>query len=207
MKRSNTISAAKFAIRKTAVIVEEIYLEGGKSDGPPLKRVTAMAAIKNPFVTKPVSDLSVLINYGGKIGEILSAKLLAQFDGRSDAIESYGKGAIVGALGEIEHGYATITRPFATSVRKALGDCRAWMAANVKRGALGASLDVPMAYKDAIYVRSHYDTVEALMPDGPLADEIVVILAAASRGRLHARIGGLEKRDVRGRRDVYVDKD
>ena len=64
-----------------------------------------------------------------------------------------------------------------------------------------------MAYKDAIYVRSHYDTVEALMPDGPLADEIVVILAAASRGRLHARIGGLEKSDVRGRRDVYVDKD
>lgn len=194
----------KLVVRKTAVLVEEILTEGGQSDGPPLQRVTAMAAIANPYVGKPVADITPLIELGAEIGDLLSQKLLRQFDNRPELVESYGKGAIVGTQGEIEHGYATITRPFATRVRKALGNCTAWMAANVKRGALGASLDVPMAYKEALYVRSHYDTVEASMPDAPLPGEIVVILVAASRGRLHARIGGLKKSDVRGR-DVYID--
>ncbi|MGH8617017.1 MAG: amino acid synthesis family protein [Burkholderiales bacterium] len=197
--------AARFAVRKTAVLVEEILLEGGQPDGVALRRVTAMAAINNPYVGKPVADLKALIAYGATIGDLLAEKALAQYGKRAKAVESYGKGAIVGVQGEIEHGYAAITRPFATRVRKALGDCTAWMAANVKRGALGATLDVPMAYKDALYVRSHYDTVEAMMPDGPLPDEIVVILVTASRGRLHARIGGLEKSEVRGR-DRYLDR-
>ncbi len=198
-------SPLRFAVRKTAVLVEEILLEGGKSDGIPLRRVTAMAAINNPYVGKPVADLKALIAYGATVGDLLAEKVLAQYGNQPALVESYGKGAIVGTQGEIEHGYAAITRPFATRVRKALGNCTAWMAANVKRGALGAVLDVPMAYKEALYVRSHYDTVEAMMPDGPLPDEIVVILVTASRGRLHARIGGLEKSEVRGR-DVYLDR-
>jgi len=207
MAASKKSATPRFAVRKTAVVVEEILLEGGKRDGVPLRRVTAMAAINNPYVGvgKPVADLKALIAYGATVGDLLAEKVLAQYNGDPKAVESYGKGAIVGVQGEIEHGYAAITRPFATRVRKALGDCTAWMAANVKRGALGAVLDVPMAYKEALYVRSHYDTVEAMMPDGPLPDEIVVILVTASRGRLHARIGGLEKSEVRGR-DVYLDR-
>jgi hypothetical protein len=205
MAVSRKRASVRFAVRKTAVLVEEILLEGGKADGRPLRRVTAMAAINNPYIGKPVADLKALIAYGATVGDLLAEKVLAQYGGRPEAVESYGKGAIVGVQGEIEHGYAAITRPFATRVRKALGDCTAWMAANVKRGALGAVLDVPMAYKDALYVRSHYDTVEAMMPDGPLPDEIVVILVTASRGRLHARIGGLKKSEVKGR-DVYLDR-
>jgi len=207
MAASKKSATPRFAVRKTAVVVEEILLEGGKRDGVPLRRVTAMAAINNPYVGvgKPVADLKALIAYGATVGDLLAEKVLAQYNGDPKAVESYGKGAIVGVQGEIEHGYAAITRPFATRVRKALGNCTAWMAANVKRGALGAVLDVPMAYKEALYVRSHYDTVEAMMPDGPLPDEIVVILVTASRGRLHARIGGLEKSEVRGR-DVYLDR-
>jgi hypothetical protein len=205
MAVSKKNASPRFAVRKTAVLVEEILLEGGKADGRPLRRVTAMAAINNPYVGQPVADLKALIAYGATVGDLLAEKVLAQYGGRPDAVESYGKGAIVGVQGEIEHGYAAITRPFATRVRKALGDCTAWMAANVKRGALGAVLDVPMAYKDALYVRSHYDTVEAMMPDGPLPEEIVVILVTAGRGRLHARIGGLKQSEVKGR-DVYLDR-
>lgn len=197
--------SAKFMIRKSAVLVEDIFLESGRPDGIALRRVTAMAAINNPLASRSVANIAPLIKYGAEVGDFLAQKLLAQFDSASGPVESYGKGAIVGANGEIEHGYAAITRPFATSVRKAFGNCTAWMAANVKRGAIGAALDVPMAFKDALYVRTHYDTVEAMMPDAPLADEIVVILVGANRGRLHARIGGLKKSDVRGRRDVYVD--
>ena len=155
MAASRKRAPPRFAVRKTAVVVEEILLEGGKRDGVPLRRVTAMAVINNPYVGRPVADLKALIAYGATVGDLLAEKVLAQYKGGAKAVESYGKGAIVGVHGEIEHGYAAITRPFATRVRKALGDCTAWMAANVKRGALGAVLDVPMAYKDALYVRSH----------------------------------------------------
>src|SRR3954469_19575249 len=170
MATRKTAPRLKFAIRKTAILVEEIRLEAGRADGAPLVRVAAMAAIQNPYVGKPVANIEPLIAFGAEIGTLLVQKLLAQFGDDPNRVESYGKGAIVGTLSEIEHGYATITRPFATRVRKALGNATAWMAANVKRGALGATLDVPLAYKDAIYVRSHYDTISATMPDAPLPD-------------------------------------
>jgi hypothetical protein len=206
MKKPSAGARCRFAIRKTAVLVEEVRLEGGRADGPPLVRVAAMAAIGNPYAGKALANIDPLIEFGAELGSLLAQKLLTYFGNDARRVESYGKGAIVGTLGEIEHGYATITRPFATRVRAALGDATAWMAANVKRGALGASLDVPLACKDAVYVRSHYDTITATMPDGPLPDEVVVILVGAGRGRLHARIGGLRKADVKGRRDIYVDK-
>jgi hypothetical protein len=204
MAKKSSTARVRFAIRKTAVLVEEIRLEAGRADGPPLVRVAAMAAIHNPYAGTPLADINPLIEFGAELGTLLVQMLLAQFGNDPRRVESYGKGAIVGTRGEIEHGYATITRPFATSVREALGDATAWMAANVKRGALGASLDVPLACKDALYVRSHYDTVQAAMPDAPLPDEVVVILVGAGRGRLHARIGGLRKADVKGR-DIYLD--
>lgn len=205
MPKKRPTARNQFAIRKTAVLVEEIRLEAGRPDGAPLIRVAAMAAIHNPYTGTPLADIEPMIEFGAELGTLLVAKLLAQFDNDPGLVESYGKGAIVGTAGEIEHGFATITRPFATRVRKALGDATAWMAANVKRGALGATLDVPLACKDALYVRSHYDTVQAAMPDAPLPDEVVVILVGAGRGRLHARIGGLLKADVKGR-DIYLDR-
>src|SRR3954467_9016212 len=174
MAIKKSLSRHKFAIRKTAVLVEEIRLEAGRPDGAPLIRVAAMAAIYNPYAGKPVANIEPLIAFGAEVGTLLVQKLLAQFGDDPRRVESYGKGAIVGTLGEIEHGYATITRPFATQVRKALGNATAWMAANVKRGAAGTTLDVPLAHKDALYVRSHYDTVQATLPDAPLPDEVVV---------------------------------
>ena len=206
MPRKRPAARVVFAIRKTAVLVEEIRLEAGRADGPPLIRVAAMAAIHNPYVGTPLANIDRLIEFGAEVGTLLAHKLLAQFDDDPRRVESYGKAAIVGVQGEIEHGYAAITRPFATRVRAALGDATAWMAANVKRGALGASLDVPLACKDALFVRSHYDTVQAAMPDAPLPDEVVVILAGAGRGSLHARIGGLRKSDVKKGRDIYLDR-
>jgi hypothetical protein len=204
MAKKRAADRVDFAIRKTAVMVEEIRLEAGRADGPPLVRVTAMAAIHNPYAGTPLANIEPLIAFGSALGTLLVQKLLAQYDDDPRRVESYGKGAIVGTQGEIEHGYATITRPFATSVRKALGDATAWMAANVKRGALGASLDVPLACKDALYVRSHYDTVTAAMPDGPLPDEVVVILVGAGRGRRPPRHGGRRKAHDKGR-DIYLD--
>jgi hypothetical protein len=206
MAKKAAAARVDFAIRKTAVMVEEIRLEAGRADGAPLVRVTAMAAIHNPYAGIPLADVKPLIAFGAELGTLLAHKLLAPFENDPRRVESYGKGALVGVSGEIEHGWATITRPFATRVRKALGDATAWMAANVKRGALGATLDVPLACKDALYVRSHYDTVQATLPDAPLSDEIVVILVGAGRGRLHARIGGLRKEEIKGRRDRYVDR-
>ena len=105
-----------------------------------------------------------------------------------------------------EHGFALITRPFARSVRTAFGDATAWMASTVKRGGIGARIDVPLAHKKAVFVRSHYDTIEAAMPDAPLDGEVVVLLGAANRGRLHARIGGLRKEEVTSG-DIYQDRE
>jgi len=193
------------SIRKLSVLLDSIYHEAGREDGPPLKRVVVMAAVKNAFAGQFESDLTPLIEAGWELGVVMSRRLLVEFDKDPLAVESYGKGAIVGSTGEIEHGYALITRPFAKAVREALG-AKAWMSATVKRGPQGTRLDVPLAFKNALYVRSHYDTVEAVMPDAPLPDEVVVVLAGANRGRLHARIGGLRREDVVGT-DVYVDRE
>src|SRR5690349_19233954 len=105
MKKPSAGARRRFAIRKTAVLVEEIRLEGGRADGPPLVRVAAMGAISNPYAGKALADIEPLIAFGAEIGTLLVQKLLAQFGDDPRRVESYGKGAIVGTLGEIEHGY------------------------------------------------------------------------------------------------------
>lgn len=194
-----------FSIRKMSVLVDETHQEAGRSDGDPLKKVAVMVAVKNPFVTGSVADIGPMVAFGGELGTMMSERLLREFEKNPALVESYGKGAIVGAAGELEHGYALITRPFAKPIREALG-AKAWMSATVKRGPIGARLDVPLAFKNALFVRSHYDTIESSMPDAPLPDEVVVVLVGANRGRLHARIGGLRREDVLGA-DSYVDRD
>lgn len=192
-------------IRKTTTVIEEIFTEAGRADGRPLRRVGVMLAIRNPFAGKFRKDLRPIMEMGARLGMYMSRLLLKQFGEDAESVEGYGKGVIVGYRGEIEHGHALITRPFGASVRKALGNATAWMASNVKRGGIGCRIDVPLAYKNALAVRSHYDTMEIGMPDAPLDDELVVVLAGTNRGRLHARTGGLKKSEVVGR-DIYVDK-
>jgi hypothetical protein len=113
-------------------------------------------------------------------------------------VESYGKAAIVGISGEYEHGNAFLTSAFADPVRDALGGGKAWIPSTGKRGTLGESIDIPLAHKDALYVRSHYDTMTVQFADAPNADEIVIAFAFASRGRLHARLGGLAATAISG---------
>ncbi len=195
-----------YDLRKITVLIDEVHTEAGHADGEPVRRVLIMAAVRNPFAGTFTKDLQPLIDIGGEVGELMSERLLAQFDNDPASIESYGKAAIVGRGGEMEHGLSLITRPFARAVRGAFGDATAWMASNVKRGDIGARIDVPLAHKKAVFVRSHYDTIEGAMPDAPLDGEIVVILAAANRGRLHARIGGLKKEEITNG-DVYQDRE
>jgi amino acid synthesis protein len=196
-------------IRKTTLLIDEVHLEGGQPDGTPLRRVVLMVAVTNPLAGRFEHNLNPLIKMGGELGSMMATRILEQFNNEPNTIEGYGKGAIVGLSGEIEHGYALITRPFARPIRSAFGrKATAWMTSAVKRAALDSSLDVPIASKQALYVRSHYDTIAVTMPDAPLPDEVVVVLAATSRGRLHARIGGLQLRDVESDTpDQYLDRE
>jgi Amino acid synthesis len=198
-----------YAIRKTTVLIDEVRKEAGREDGKPLRRVIMMAAVNNPLIERFEPDLTMMMNFGAELGTLMAQRILKEFDGDPGQIQGYGKGAIVGTRGEIEHGYALITRPFARPIREAFGpNARAWMASAVKRGALGASLDLPIASKQALYVRSHYDTVDVTMPDGPLPDEVIVVLAGSNRGRLHARIGGLRLQDLgETGHDQYLDRE
>ena len=112
--------------------------------------------------------------------------------------ESYGKAALVGTAGEQEHANALLTTTFAEPLRKALGGGKAWISSFTKRGVPGTAIDVPLAYKDALYVRSHYDGMTIVLPDAPQPDEIAVIVCIANRGRLNARVGGLSREQAKG---------
>jgi hypothetical protein len=113
-------------------------------------------------------------------------------------VQSYGKGGIVGVDGEQEHANALLTTVFAEPLRRALGGGKAWISSFTKRAPGGTSIDVPLAHKDALYVRSHYDGMTVTVPDGPLPDEVAVIFCVANRGRIGARIGGLAADQIKG---------
>ena len=113
-------------------------------------------------------------------------------------IQSYGKACLVGIDGEYEHGNALLTNPAANPIRAALGGAKSWVPSTGKRGGPGTVIDIPLAHRNALYVRSHYDTVTAQFSDAPNRDEVVLIWAFATRGRLNARLGGLQASEVRG---------
>jgi hypothetical protein len=189
---ANDSRSAGIAIRKTVVSVEEVRLGTGKNDAAgPLRRVIACAVISNPFAGKGyVEDLSSLVENSVALGEQLGKMALEALGEEAD---SYGKAAIVGMAGDQEHGVACLTSAFGDAFRKAIGGGKAWISSTSKLGGPGTVIDVPLAYKDEIWVRSHYDSVEARVGDAPAADEIVVIAALANRGRLNARLGGMSK--------------
>lgn len=185
-------TANGIAVRKTVVSVEEVRLGAGKADeSGVLRRVTAAAVIANPFAGKGyVEDLSLLVENSVKLGEQLGALAL---EALGETPDSYGKAAIVGMSGDQEHGVACLTSAFGDAFRRAIGGGKAWISSTSKLGGPGTIIDVPLAYKDEIWVRSHYDSVEARVGDAPAADEIVVIAAVSNRGRLNARLGGMTK--------------
>ena len=169
---------------------------GAPADGEPLRRIVIAAALHNPYAGRFEADLSAFIEPSPMLGEEFGRRIQAAAQGR--AIESYGKACLVGIDGEYEHGNALLTNPAANPVRAALGGGKAWVPSTGKRGVPGTAIDVPLAHKDALYVRSHYDTVTVSFPDAPNRDELLVIWAFATRGRLQARLGGLKASEIKG---------
>lgn len=183
------------SVRKTVVLLDETHDSSGASDPDgPLRKVAACAVIRNPYAARIFSaDLSALIEGSAAVGRHLG--ILAA-DTLGGPVQGYGKGAIVGVAGEQEHGNAALTSAFGDAFRAAIGGGRAWISSATKVGVAGAALDVPLAYKDEIWVRSHYDALEVRVTDGPLPDEIVVVAAVSNRGRINARLGGKTVADV-----------
>jgi len=188
-----------FHIRKWYLQIEDTLANetGRAADGNPLRKIVIAAAIRNPHAGRFVEDLSDIVTASKSLGEEFGRRLIAAAAG--EPIESYGKACIVGTSGEYEHGNAFLTTAFANPVRDAVGGGKAWVPSTGKRAGPGTPIDVPLAHKDALYVRSHYDTVTVTFGDAPAPDEVVVIYAFATRSRLHARLGGLAAGDVEGR--------
>ena len=169
---------------------------GVEADGEPISKFVVGVVIQNPYASKFSEDLSLLTEPSSRLGDAFGRRLIRAKNGH--LISSYGKSCVVGFSGEYEHGNACLTTAFANPIRKAIGGGQAWIPSTGKVGGPGTAIDVPLAHKDALYVRSHYDTVTLSAHDAPRADEILVLFAGASRGRLHARLGGLSQLDVRG---------
>ena len=187
-----------FHIRKWFSQVEEIWAgeTGAPADGQPLVKYMIGACIKNPYAGQFVEDLSAWIDASPELGTEIGRRLNALSGGAK--IESYGKAIMVGIDGEYEHGNALLTNPAANPVRDAVGGGASWVPSTGKRGVPGTILDIPFGHKDALYVRSHYDTMSVSFDDAPNRDEVIVCWAFATRGRLNARLGGLKAEDAEG---------
>lgn len=187
-----------FHIRKWFLQIEDSLAgeTGAPADGEPLRKIVIAACIHNPYAGRYVPDLSEWINASPELGLEFGRRIQAAAEGR--AIESYGKAILVGIDGEYEHGNALLTNPAANPIRDALGGGKSWVPSTGKRGGPGTILDIPLAHKDALYVRSHYDTVSVMFNDAPNRDEVLVCWAFATRGRLNARLGGLKASDIKG---------
>ena len=183
-------------IRKIVTFVEDTHTEGGRPVVPPLRRVAVAAVIKNPYADRYEEDLSRLVDGGAELGRELVSRALAALG--NQAPESFGKAGIVGMAGELEHVAALLHPKLGEPVRRAIGGGKAIIPSAKKRGGPGTSIDVPLHFKDAAFVRSHFDAMEIRVPDAPAADEIVVALALTAGGRPHPRVGGLQKADVKG---------
>jgi hypothetical protein len=188
----------KVELRKRALLVEEIFHEGGPIAERPYRRAAILSVIKNPFAGRYVEEIEGFSNDLKPLGLEMALSLIEALGGDASAIEGYGKGAIVGAAGEIEHG-ALWHAPGGYAMREALGGALAIVPSTKKVGGPGARLDVPITHKDASYVRSHFDAIEIGLSDGPRADEMLLVLAMTSGPRVHNRAGGLKASDIKAR--------
>jgi hypothetical protein len=179
-----------FPIRKIALLTEEIFHEGGPIAKQPRRRAAALAVVRNPFAGHYVEELQAAMDDLKPLGLLLTDRLIEALGADPKAIDSYGKGAIVGTAGEIEHG-ALWHVPGGYAMRERLGGAKAIVPSAMKVGGFGASLDVPLGHTNAAYVRSHFDAMTVCAVDGPRPDEIVFALAMAVGGRVHDRMGGL----------------
>ncbi|MCD6306886.1 MAG: amino acid synthesis family protein [Deltaproteobacteria bacterium] len=179
-------------VRKYVTIVEEIVAEGGRPMTPAGKRAAAVAVIKNPFAGRYEEDLTPLMDIGEELGGILGKKAVEALGIAPEEAQGYGKGAIVGENGEREHAGAILHPKLGKPFRETVGGGKALIPSAKKVGGMGTEIDVPTHYKDAAFVRSHFDAMAVRIDDAPRADEIVVALVVTNCGRPHPRIGGLK---------------
>lgn len=184
-------------IRKLIVQVEDIHHDGGPRPATPHRRAAAAAIIKNPYAGQYVADIQPMMEALKPLGLAMSKRLIAALGDDPLAIDGYGKGAIVGTAGELEHG-ALWHVPGGYAMRELLGESKAIVPSAMKSGGVGATLDVPLGHINAAYVRSHFDAFEIRIADAPRADEMLLALAMSIGGRIHARVGGLQAEDVKG---------
>jgi hypothetical protein len=175
-------------IRKLVTVVEEILEDGGRAAAKPIKKVAAVAVIENPFAGRFVEDLQALIKTGEELGEMLGRRAAEVLGG---PVHSYGKAAIVGTDGEYEHAAAILHPTLGTPFRAAVGGGKAIIPSAKKLGGPGTTIDVPLHFKDAAFVRTHFDAMEVRLPDAPKANEILVALVVTDGGRPHPRVDGL----------------
>jgi hypothetical protein len=185
-------------IRKIVTILEEIHEEGGMAVRPPVKRAAAVAVMRNPFAGKFAEDLSQLVEVGEKLGELLGRRAVEALGVPPEKVDSYGKAAIVGSKGELEHAAAILHPKLGAPFRAAVGGGKAIIPSAKKFGVPGTEIDVPVHFKDAAFVRSHFDAMPVRVYDAPRDDEIVVALVVTDSGRPHPRIGGLRKEEAKG---------
>jgi hypothetical protein len=186
-------------IRKLVVLVDETRREMGRELPRPIRRAVACAVIENPFAGRYEEDLSELIAQGEALGGLLAERAIAALGIPGERVESFGKAAIVGEAGELEHAAALLHPKMGAPVRAALGKGPALIPSAKKAGGPGTPIDVPLGHKDAAFVRSHFDAVEARVPDAPRAREILLCLALADGGRPLPRIGGLTTAEIVGK--------
>ncbi len=185
-----------FPVRKMQLLLEEVRHDGGPAPDAPRRLGAILACCANPFAGRYEAELQGAMEDLKPLGAEMSERLIAALGGK-EGIDAYGKGAIVGENGELEHA-ALWHVPGGYAMRGLLGQSNAIVPSCMKRGGVGSRLDVPLGHINAAYVRSHFDGIEIGLPDGPRANEIVFVLAMACGGRVHSRMGGLEAWDVKG---------
>jgi hypothetical protein len=185
-------------IRKLVVQVDETRIEMGQAIDPPTRRALAMAVIANPCAGRYVDKLDELIAIGEELGGLLGGKCVEALGIAPGQAQSYGKAAIVGEAGELEHAAAILHPKLGAPLRKAVEKGAALVPSAKKQGGLGTAIDVPLGHKDAAFVRSHFDAIEARVGDAPRANEIVVAVAITASGRPLARVGGLQVSEIQG---------
>lgn len=185
-------------LRKLVVQVDETRIEMGQNIDPPARRAVAIAVIDNPYAGRYEAKLEALIDAGEELGALLGKRCVEALGIEPGEAQSYGKAAIVGEAGELEHAAAILHPKLGAPLRAAVEKGAALVPSAKKMGTLGTAIDVPLGHKDAAFVRSHFDAIEARVSDAPRANEIVVAVAVTASGRPLPRIGGLQANEIKG---------
>lgn len=188
----------EIVLRKSAIITETTFHEGGPAPEVPLRRAAAMSVIANPYAGRYHAEIAPFMEDLKPLGVQMAKDLIDALGGDAGAIEGYGKGAIIGTNGELEHG-ALWHVPGGYAMRESMPASAAIVPSTKKIGGPGTRLDVPLTHANASYVRSHFDAMEVGLPDGPKADELLLVLVMSTGSRIHARVGGLKSSEVEGK--------